>query len=343
MPLPPPGLPPDGGPADLLERVVAAVRANPSIEAKRELGLVGEVLGAADWVTGPGDDGAVIEVEGATVIACGEALFPPFVAADPRGAGIAAVLANVNDVVAMGGEPLAILDTVVADRDTARLVLEGLRDAAAIYRVPIVGGHLTIREGPASVSAFAVGRADAVLSSTRASVGQDLVVAACTQGSMRSDFPFFASFDERGQRLADDVRLLAGLARRGLASAAKDISMAGLVGSLAMLLEGQGLGVGVDLALLPAPEDVDLALWCNCFPCYGFLLCCDPPTTDACCAVFHEAGLSAERVGTLDATGVIRLRLGEHERPVFDLNRTPVTGLTRAHRAQGWATDSISS
>ncbi len=52
---------------------------------------------------------------------------PPFVAADPYGAGIAAVLANVNDVAAMGGFPLAIVDTVVADRETARSVLEGMR------------------------------------------------------------------------------------------------------------------------------------------------------------------------------------------------------------------------
>ena len=322
---------PGTDPDDLLDRVAAAVMANPSIQAKREIGLVTEVLGASSWVTGPGDDGAVVDVDGTKVIACGEALFPPFVAADPRGAGIAAVLANVNDVAAMGGEPLGIVDTVVADRDTARRVLEGMRDAAAMYRVPIIGGHLTVRDGPASVSAFAVGRVDAVLSSTHAAVGQDLVVAACTQGTMRADFPFFASFDQRGSRLADDVRLVASVARRGLARAAKDISMAGLVGSLAMLLEWGGLGVCLDLGLLPAPDGVALEAWCNCFPCFGFLLCCEPATTEECCAVFEEVGLSAARVGTLDDTGVVRLRLGDRERAVMDLGATPATGLGGGH------------
>jgi selenophosphate synthetase-related protein len=314
----------------LLDRIADAVAANPSIDAKREIGLVSEVLGSASWVTGPGDDGAVVDVDGTMVIACGEALFPPFVTADPRGAGIAAVLANVNDVAAMGGIPLGIVDTVVADRVTARLVLEGIRDAAALYRVPVIGGHLTVREGPASVSAFAVGRADALLSSTHAAAGQDLVVAACTQGTMRSDFPFFASFDERGSRLADDVRLLASVARGGLATAAKDISMAGLVGSLAMLLEWAGLGACLELGSLPSPPGVDLALWCNCFPCFGFLLCCDPATTDDCCAVFDQVGLAAARVGTLDTTGTVRLRLGGHERVVLDLRDTPATGLARS-------------
>jgi uncharacterized protein len=198
-----------------------------------------------------------------------------------------------------------------------------------MYRVPIVGGHLTVRDGPASVSAFAVGRADAVLSSTHAAAGQDLVVVACIEGAMRADFPFFASFDQRGDRLADDVRLLASVARRGLARAAKDISMAGLVGSLAMLLEWGELGVSLDLGLLPTPDGLDLAAWCNCFPCFGFLLCCEPATTEECCAVFEEVGLAAARVGTLDAGGVIRLRLGERERVVLDLGEAPATGLGR--------------
>src|SRR5262245_3670781 len=115
--------------ADVLERVATAVAQSTSIAAKRTIGLVSEVFGEVGWVDGPGDDGAVVSLgEGGTrVIACGEALWPPFVRADPFGAGIAAVLTNVNDVAAMGGLPLAIVDTVVADEATARRALEGMR------------------------------------------------------------------------------------------------------------------------------------------------------------------------------------------------------------------------
>ena len=51
-----------------------------------------------------GADGRPARQDGPTdqVIACGEALLPTFVAADPYGAGVAAVLANVNDLAAMG-------------------------------------------------------------------------------------------------------------------------------------------------------------------------------------------------------------------------------------------------
>lgn len=312
---------------DQLDEVAAAVTNNPSIAAKRAIGLVSEVLGAVGWLDGPGDDGAVVTVEGRTVIACGEALWPPFVRTDPYGAGIAAVLANVNDVAAMGGIPLGIVDTVVADHDTARTILEGMRYAAQLYRVPVLGGHLTITDTTPSVSAFAVGSAKAVLSATHVRPGQDLVVAACTEGTMRQDFPFFPSFEERGPQLADDVRLLAEIANAGLAAAAKDISMAGLVGSLAMLLEWGTFGATVDLEALPAPAGVPLARWCNCFPCYGFLLTCDPGRTDACVGSFTDRGLSAARVGVIDTTGHITVQAGDRSRTVVDLSKTQVTGL----------------
>ncbi|WP_214324984.1 AIR synthase related protein [Nonomuraea sediminis] len=312
-----------------LDEVIAAVTSSPAITAKRSIGLVSEVLGASGWVEGPGDDGAAVDVNGSTVIACGEALWPPFVRADPFGAGVAAVLTNVNDVAAMGGLPLGIVDTVVADEATARTALEGMRYASRLYDVPIIGGHLTISDTSPSISAFAVGSADALLSITHVRAGQDLVVAACTEGSMREDFPFFPSFDERGQDLAQDIRLLAEIAGKGLAVAAKDISMAGLVGSLAMLLEWGTFGADIALEALPAPRDVPLARWCICFPCYGFLLTCEPDQSDACVHAFTSRGLSAARVGAIDTTGVITLTADGRTRPAFDLTAERVTGLTR--------------
>ena len=317
------------GVADQLDEVIAAVRNNPSVAAKRTIGLVSDVLGASGWLDGPGDDGAALDADGQTVIACGEALWPPFVRADPYGAGIAAVLTNVNDVAAMGGIPLGIVDTIVGDEATARAALEGMRYASRLYRVPIVGGHLTISDAGASISAFAVGSARSVLSVTNVRAGQDLIVAACTDGTMRVDFPFFPSFDERGADLADDVRLLHTIANAGLARAAKDISMAGLVGSLAMLLEWGTFGATVDLDALPAPPGVALARWCNCFPCYGFLLTCEPASTEGCVRSFTARGLSAARVGGIDGTGVIVLRAGGRAEPVADLADAPVTGLRR--------------
>ena len=229
-------------PADLPE-LIHRVRSHPGVAAKAEIGLVSDVFGSTDWLAGPGDDGAVVPAAGTSLVVGGEAILPSFVAADPYGAGIAAVTTNLNDLAAMGAWPLALVDTVTGPRPVSQQVLEGMRWASGLYRVSVVGGHLTVTAGPPGLSAFGLGRADRPLAARAAEPGQSLVVACCVEGRMRTDFPFFPSFDERGELLAGDVRLLAEGARDGWLTAAKDVSMAGLVGSLAMLLECNRLGV----------------------------------------------------------------------------------------------------
>jgi uncharacterized protein len=330
----------DAGPDVTVEidEVAGYLRCHPALRAKHEIKLVSDVLGPGSWVHGPGDDGAVVpDVPSTTshgttheqVIACGEALLPAFVASDPYGAGIAAVLTNVNDLAAMGAVPLAIVDTIVGSADTAREALRGMKDACAWYDVTLAGGHLTLHDGPPALSAFGVGRAEAVLSTTHVAIGQSLIVAACTDGAMRRDFPFFRSFEERGEQLAADVRVLSTVAASGSCVAAKDVSMAGLIGSLAMLLEWSRLGVTVDLDLVPRPGDVPLQAWLTCFPAYAFLLCSPPGREDDCLAHFRSRNLQAAAVGTIDDSGILGISSGDRSATVLDLETDGVTGLAR--------------
>jgi selenophosphate synthetase-related protein len=312
-----------------LAALAEQLRALPGVRAKADIGLVADVLGGGDWYAGPGDDGAVLPPGEGSVVVGGEAILPAFVAADPYGAGIAAVLANVNDLAAMGARPVALLDTVVGPEHVTREILRGMRWAAARYDVPIVGGHLTRTDGPPALSAFGVGRAERVLSATAAAAGQVLVLGCCLDGAMRPDFLFFPSFEQRGDRLAGDVRLLAELAAAGAAVAAKDVSMAGLIGSLAMLLEPGRLGVRVDLDVLPVPASVTPADWLACFPAFAFLLTCPPDRVEECLAGFRARGLTAARIGVLDGSGEVALSRGEQEATVFDLTREGVTNLRR--------------
>jgi selenophosphate synthetase-related protein len=251
------------------------------------------------------------------------------VAADPYGAGIAAVLTNVNDLAAMGATPLGIVDTIVGNADLARTALRGIKEACRWYDVALLGGHLTLHDGAPALSAFGVGRADAVLSATHVLAGQSLIVAACTEGAMRKDFPFFPSFDERGSELAGDVRVLASVASSGACVAAKDVSMAGLVGSLAMLLEWSRCGVTVDIDVIPCPTTVAMRDWLTCFPAYAFLLCATQPRSGECVSAFQARGLDAAIVGVINDSGVLALRSGDERAAVLDLTVDDVTGLPR--------------
>jgi uncharacterized protein len=315
-----------------LDDIALLVRQHPGLRAKAGLGLVTDVLGSTDWITGPGDDAAAV-MQPATdretfLLAAGEAIFPPFVRADPFEAGVGAVVANVNDIAAMGGRPGGIVDTIIAPEPVARQILEGLRSAAGRYGVPVVGGHLSIRDdADPALSAFAFGQARRLLSATSVADGQTLLLACCLDGKMREDFPFFSSFDERADRLADDIGLLAGLAEAGHCRAAKDVSMAGLLGSLAMLLEPTGCGATLDLDKVPRPVGVPVTRWLEAFPLFSFLLCAPAPEVPACRQAFSERGLVCDAVGQIDGTGRLRVMAGTRDVPVLDLARDRVTGL----------------
>ena len=319
---------------DALEELAGYLRSHPALRAKGEIQLVSDVFGTGSWVHGPGDDGAVVDLRtgGAPdghVIACGEALLPAFVAADPYGAGIAAILTNVNDLAAMGATPLAIVDTIVGSAAVASEALRGMKEACGWYDVALAGGHLTLHDGVPALSAFGVGRAQGVLSTTNVTAGQQLIVGACTTGEMRIDFPFFRSFVQRGAALGGDVRILASLAASGACVAAKDISMAGLVGSLAMLLEWSRSGVTVDLDAIPRPAGVPMRDWLTCFPAFAFLLCAPPGREGDCLDAFHARGLDAAVVGEIDSSGELFVRSGDRRALVLDLTTTAVTGLSR--------------
>jgi selenophosphate synthetase-related protein len=111
--------------------------------------------------------------------------------------------------------------------------------------------------------------------------------------------------------------------------ASKDISMAGLIGSLAMLLECDGLGVTVDLDAVPTPGGVPLTRWLNCFPSFGFLLCVPAGREDECLAAFAGRELAAAVVGQLDASGELAVRSGVERAQVMRMADFRVTGLPR--------------
>jgi selenophosphate synthetase-related protein len=314
--------------------LVEAVRASPGWRSKSHIGVVGDVFGdvfgTPDWREGPGDDGAVVRSSGESLIVCGEAILPAFFERDPFGAGIAAVLTNVNDVAAMGAVPLAVVDTLVGDETTCRTALEGMRQAAGLYDVPVVGGHLTIDPDRYALSAFALGRCPGPpLAAASVRPGDRLGLLGCLEGTMRSDFPFFPSFDERGGRLAGDVRLLASLAETGSCTAAKDVSMAGLLGSLAMLLEPTTSGVTVSLDDIPVPAGVDLLTWLICFPCLVFLVCGPPDREAETAAAAASRGLTYAPLGTIDDSGVLAVRDSSAHGPTVTVVDLGVEGVTR--------------
>jgi selenophosphate synthetase-related protein len=304
--------------------LVEAVRTAPGLLGKRDVKLIERLAAGID-----GDDAALVAHRGSYLVVCGEAMSPPFVAADPHGAGAAAVVTNVSDVRAMGGRPLALVDMVVSpDHAHAERVLDGIAWAAGLLGVPVVGGHVTIGHPPA-LSASCTGEATHPLRASAARPGDVLLAAFALEGRWMSETqPFWTSLHDRDpEKLRDDGESLVEVAEQGLCHAARDVSMPGIAGSLLQMLEGAGCGALLDADAIPRPAGAPLERWLVTFPSFGYLLAAREEHVAAACAVFDRRGLACAPCGRLDDSGVLRLAAGGVEALVWDLRSTPLTGL----------------
>jgi len=305
-----------------LAHLAAAIRAAPGLQAKRELRLLDRLPFALD-----GDDAALVAHGDGQLVLCGEAIAPALLAADPFAAGAAAVATNVADVRAMGGRPLALVDTLVSpDRAHAERVLDGLAWAAGRLGVSVVGGHLTLG-APAALSAFCTGTVTTPLRASAARPGDVLLGAFCLEGSDRGhDPPIWSSLRERDPaKLREDGEALVEVAERGLCHAARDVSMPGMAGSLLQLLELAGCGATLDVDAVPRPDGVALERWLLTFPSFGFVLAAAPEHVDAACAAFARRDLACAPCGAFDDSRVLRLAGGGESAEVWDLAAEPLT------------------
>ncbi len=319
-----------------LSALTCALRAYSGVQSKQAILPVSrafEAMGNCAWLPNcepilNGDDAAAIPDEHGYLLLAAEGILPRFVQADPWFAGFCSVMVNVNDIAAMGGVPYAVADVLFTGSavDNQR-VLEGLRDASAAFGVPVVGGHTARGDATTWLSVAIVGRARSLLASHQAKPGHDLVCAIDLRGTYRGSFNHFnAATHASGQDLRRAVALLSEIAEAELAEAAKDISQAGLLGTLLMLCESAQVSAHIDLARVPRPHGIDWERWLTTFPSYGFLLACDPSRTSSLLNRFRDACITAERVGHFAVGTRVELEYEGRMDCFWDLSDAPLTG-----------------
>jgi AIR synthase-related protein len=319
-----------------LESLAATLRGRIELGYKRDIRSAARAFGretTTPWFpkTGPvenGDDATAMPIaDHEYLLFAAEGIRGELVASDPWFAGYAAVLANVNDIAAMGGRPWAVVDVLFKGKGDNDRVLEGMAAASEAYGVPVVGGHTTRVDGPSMLAVSIVGRATRLLASSSARPGQVLVAAIDLGGSFRgSGGNFDASTCSTGTALKARLEVLPRLAEASLARAAKDISMAGLCGTVLMMIEAAGCGASIDLARVPAPPNVDSVRWLTAFPSFGFVLALEARDAAAVCARFDAVGVAATVVGELVEPATLEIHSGSERATYWDLRDEPLTG-----------------
>ena len=254
------------------------VAGRPHVLMRWPIGRIAALATATKQALGPllqgltplgyaGDDGA--PVPGSDLIAACDAIVPSMVERDPEWAGWCSVLVNVNDLAAMGASPVGLLNAIGArDAAHAARILGGLRRAAEAWGIPVLGGHTQLGV-PAALSVTALGRAAHPVPGGGGRPGMRVQLTADLGGRWRPGY-HGRQWDSTSHRTSAELRALHGLVAERRPAAAKDVSMAGIVGTLGMLAEASGCGAVLDVASVPRPDGATVGDWLTCFP--GFAM-----------------------------------------------------------------------
>jgi uncharacterized protein len=317
--------------------LVQKIKKYPGLLRKQPIEAVFEKLVAGtpygNQLPNYGDDAAVIPWGDGFLLLAADGIMPQLLMQEPYAAGKASVMVTVNDIYSMGGRPLALVNVLSHGEATGRsLVVEGIRHGCEKLRVPMVGGHLHPDPSIAvpSLAVAILGYARRVLRSHLARPGDNLILAVDLEGQRgcQSVVSWDANSGKTSEALLSRLEALPLIAERGLACAAKDISNAGILGTLSIMMENSGRGAVVDLNAIPIPAGLEWFDWLVCFQSFSFILAADPFQSGEVLKLFRERNITAQVIGRVTPERQVVIAAGGDHQVLFDFEKEKITGIT---------------
>jgi selenophosphate synthetase-related protein len=285
-----------------------------------------------DTPHGLGEDSAVIGTSSdESVLLTTDAIVEDLCLNYPRAAGFNVVLANVMDIYAAGGIPTSFAVALsYSNPAIGEALLDGLIAGSHTFRVPIVRGHTN----PKSSSTYVVGsttgsvKANDLLTAGGAKADDVLVLVYDMIGQRGESYPL--GWDSVTNRSSDEVvmrlSVMNSLANKNILTASKDVSVAGVIGTAAMMLEYSGRGGILNLDAIDSsrPSDIEFEDWIRMFISLGFLVATKRENLGHLQDIVSKHELTSTVIGIVDDSSEVKLRLNDEERVLFDFSKGSV-------------------
>lgn len=322
-----------------LDKIAREIRAFEGLTRKHSISDITHIFEEVRSLYGNsivdfGDDAAVLDSGGDEVILfAADGIWGRLLDASPWWAGYSSVLVNVNDISAMGGRPLGMVNVLSSsDKGACIQLLNGIKDGISKFGVPMVGGHLHPDTPYLSLSVAIVGvaRKDCLIRSDTAKAGDQVIVAYDMVGKVGPNSPY--SWDTTTMKEPKDVQgkymVMQKIGEAHAVTAGKDISNPGTLGTLGMLLETSGKGAVVDLDKIPVPPGLDFIQWLKIYPATGYIVTTVPEDAKRCIRLFEDAGITARVIGEITGDKKLIITSSNENRVLLDFKQDIVTGIT---------------
>ncbi len=318
-----------------LSELVKSLQSFKGVSRKNSIENVTKTLGDVYNITGDvlldfGDDASAIDIgDNQVVLLAADGIWGDLMNVDPYWAGYCAVLVNVNDIAAMGGKPIAMVNIMAVDNDEIYdEILSGIVDGCRKFNVPMVGGHLhpDAEYNSLDVAIAGIASKDSLITSSGAKVGDKVIVAIDTDGRQYPGIPlnWDTTYEKDAKLVQDQIKIMQKIAEEHLPSAGKDISNPGTLGTLEMLLEASGVGASVELEKIPRNEDVDWDMWLRAYPGAAFVMTAPEENAQAIIDALSPYSFEVAVIGDVIEEKKLYLSSGDEKLVLFDQNSNPV-------------------
>src|SRR4030043_1189026 len=279
-----------------------------------------------------GDDAAVIPWKEGFMLLAADGIMTRLLINEHYAAGKAAVMVTVNDIYSMGGRPLAMVNVLASgDEDHRSKVVEGIKKGCEKLKVPMVGGHLhpDAPENSPSLAVAILGHANKLLRSHLAEAGDDIILAVDLKGDKgcRSVVSWDANSGKTPKELLHRMEALPIIAEKGLAQTCKDVSNAGILGTVSIMMENSNKGAIIEVTSIPKPAEIELFEGLVCFQSFGFVLSVNPKHSEKMITLFRERDITAIIIGKVTEPPTIILKNGPYSKVLFDFRKEKITGI----------------
>ena len=150
-----------------LKNIIKEIKSYPGITRKRNIHLITDALQTVknfgDIVADFGEDAAVIKSGDEFLLFAVDGMWSGLIEANPYNAGKASIMVNVNDIYAMGGRPIALINVIgVPDECYYSELVRGIKKGCEKFRVPMVGGTLRLYADGSPFRRIFIGVADKI-------------------------------------------------------------------------------------------------------------------------------------------------------------------------------------
>ena len=318
-----------------LSELVKSLQSFKGVSRKNSIEKVTKTLGDVYNITGDvlldfGDDASAIDIgDNQVVLLAADGIWGDLMNVDPYWAGYCAVLVNVNDIAAMGGKPIAMVNIMAVDNEEIyEEILSGIVDGCRKFNVPMVGGHLhpDAEYNSLDVAIAGIASKDSLITSSGAKVGDKVLVAIDIDGRQYPGIPlnWDTTYEKDAKLVQDQIKIMQKIAEEHLPSAGKDISNPGTLGTLEMLLESSGVGASVELEKIPRNENVDWDMWLRAYPGAAFVMTAPEENAQAIIDALSPYSFEVAVIGEVIEEKKLYLSSGDEKLVLFDQNSNPV-------------------